>query len=57
MPARQSALRLPADAEKDRKVVARNDKHRARNFVSTALEARSDLSLALQDDEALLHSG
>ena len=34
----------------------RNDKHRARNFVSTALEARNatyHLSLALQDDEAL----
>lgn len=35
---------------------ARNDKHRIRNFTSTALEARnatSHLSIPLQDDEAL----
>ncbi len=34
----------------------RNEKHRVRNFVSTALEARnatSHLSIPLQDDEAL----
>ncbi len=35
---------------------ARNDKHRVRNFVSTALEARnatSHLAIPMQDDEAL----
>jgi hypothetical protein len=38
------------------KAFGRNDKHRVRNFTSTALEARnatSHLSIPLQDDEAL----